>query len=193
MNNILFRDTLLNMLLMLVVIIVLIIPHLNPPASKSEEEPPGNLIVHITWPVGDFDVDLWTFGPGELTPVGYSNKGGVLWNLLRDDLGSHPDATNINYENAYTRGIVPGEYIINVHCYRCSQFPLEVRTEVSVNNGQPGKSSITPIATVVTKLTRNGQERTVVRFRLTEAGTIEPGSMNAVFTPLRDARKEATP
>lgn len=188
-NQVLFRDTLLNMLLMLVVIVALILPHLNPPSSKADAEPPGNLIVHIVWPKGNTDVDLWVDGPGELTPVGYSNKGGLLWNLLRDDLGSQPDATDMNYENAYTRGIVPGEYTINVHCYRCPVVPIDVAMEVSVNTGEPGKSSLKPLVNTVTKLVTEGQERTAIRFTLRDDGTIEPGSMHSVAKKLRSATK----
>lgn len=189
MNNILFRDTLLNLVLMFVVMVLLILPHLNPPSSKSEAEPPGNLIAHIVWPVGDTDVDLWVDGPGEPVPVGYSNKGGLLWNLLRDDLGNSPDATPINFENAYSRGIVPGDYTINVHCYRCPQVPQNVAVEVSINTGEPGKSSLKPLVNTELKLVYSGQERTAIRFKLREDGTIEPGSMNAVFKALRSANK----
>lgn len=193
MNNTLFKDTLFNLVIILVVIVILILPHLNPPSQDSKAEPPGNLIVHITWPVGDTDVDLWIDGPGEPVPVGYSNKGGLLWNLLRDDLGAQPDATNINYEDAFTRGIVPGEYTINVHCYRCPQVPVIVLGEVAINTGQPGKSSIVPLVNTSTKLVTNGQERTIARFTLKEDGTVVPGSMNTVFKQLRSAAKDETP
>src|SRR3546814_3333786 len=107
LNDILFRDALFIMVLIQYILIVLMLPHLNPPASAKQADPPGNLIVHVSWPEGDADVDLWLDGPAEPVPVGYSNKGGVLWNLLRDDLGTKPDATPLNYENAFTRGVVP--------------------------------------------------------------------------------------
>src|SRR3546814_21118968 len=122
-------------------LIVLILPHLNPPASAKQAGAPGNLIVHVSWPEGDADVDLWLDGPAEPVPVGYSNKGGVLWNLLRDDLGTKPDATPLNYENAFTRGVVPGEYTINVHCFRCPTTPVQVDVEISLKPDEIGRTS----------------------------------------------------
>ena len=88
MHATLYRDVLFNILFAVFVLTVLMLPNLNPPTDEAKSEPPGNIIVHITWPPGNTDVDLWVDGPGELAPVGYSNKGDVLWNLLRDDLGA---------------------------------------------------------------------------------------------------------
>lgn len=186
-----FRDLLMIMLLGFVFIIVAMIPHLNPPASNSNAEPPGNVVVHITWPSGDTDVDLWTYGPGEVRPVGYSNQGGLLWNLLRDDLGDSPDATPLNYENAYTRGITPGEYIVNVHCYRCPVTPVPVDVEVSVKrlNAVAAKQGMIILATTRAVLHSTGEELTAIRFKLTADGKLVPGSMNHVFRPLRSATK----
>lgn len=184
MKNTTFRDFTMLMVLGFVVMVVWLLPHINPPADDVNAPPPGNLIVAITWPEGDTDIDLWVMGPGEINPVGYSNKGGTLFNLLRDDLGNSPDATPLNYENAYTRGITPGEYIINVHCYRCPILPQEVIVEVSINDGKPGKG-MKRIATSSTELKANGQEKTAVRFELDSAGNLQPNSINNVFRALR--------
>lgn len=177
------------MLFAMAAIVILILPYINDPKEEQagKSDPPGNMIVSITWPQGDTDVDLWVMGPGELVPVGYSNKGGMLFNLLRDDLGNYPDASGINYENAFTRGIIPGEYTINLHCYRCTTVPQEVTVEVSLNLGEP--KSKTPMKVLLTskvKLTKAGQERTAANFILTADNTLQPGSLNGVFKPLRD-------
>jgi hypothetical protein len=182
-----FRDFTLLMVLGFVAMVVWLLPHVNPPSSQSDADPPGNVVVAITWPEGDIDVDLWVTGPGELNPVGYSNKGGVLFNLLRDDLGSMPDATPLNYENAYSRGLLEGEYIVNVHCYRCPVVPQNVDVEVSANDGAAGKGS-RRIATTSLQLTANGQEKTALRFRLDATGKLVPDSLNSVFRPLRNAK-----
>jgi hypothetical protein len=186
-NRTTFRDLLMIMLLGFVFMIIAMIPHLNPPASEDDTEPPGNVIAHITWPQGNTDVDMWVFGPGEIVPVGYSNKGGTLWNLLRDDLGDGVDATDINYENSYTRGIIPGEYFVNVHCYRCPILPVPVDVEVSVKRlGSNGvKTPIEIIATTQVVLHQNGEELTAIRFKLDKDGKLVPGSMNHVFKELR--------
>ena len=185
-TGIVFRDFSLLMVLGFVAMVVWLLPHINPPASSSDAEPPGNVIVAITWPAGDTDIDIWVTGPGELKPVGYSNKGGVLFNLLRDDLGDRPDATPLNYENAYSRGVVAGEYIVNVHCYRCPIVPQTVHVEVSINDGQSRKGT-KPVATTSLDLTSNGLEKTALRFKLDASGKIETNSLNAVFRPLRAA------
>ena len=182
-----FRDFSMLMVLGFVAMVVWLLPHINPPASRSRADPPGNVIVAITWPEGNTDIDMWVTGPGELHPVGYSNKGGVLFNLLRDDLGSLPDATPLNYENAYSRGVVAGEYIVNVHCYRCPIVPQQVHVEVSVNDGSARKGT-KKVATTHLDLTANGQERTALRFRLDAAGNLLPDSLNSIFRPLRSAK-----
>lgn len=185
-----WRDNLTNLLgVMSAVVVMFAALIVVEKAKDAASEPPGNLIVHIVWPTGDTDIDLWVDGPGEIVPVGYSNKGGKLWNLLRDDLGNYPDATGINYEDAFTRGVVPGDYTINAMCYHCSTVPQEVSAEVSVNTGEPGKSSLKVLVTTKLKLTKQGQERTLIRFTLLADGTIKPGSMNSVFKPLRDGKK----
>lgn len=186
MNRTTFRDLLMIMLLGFVFMIVAMVPHLHPPATQDGKEPPGNVIASITWPEGDTDVDLWVTGPGEVNPVGYSNKGGLLWNLLRDDLGTSPDATPLNYENAYTRGITPGEYVINVHCYRCPVLPVPVDVEISVKNSNSDKGGMKIIATTRVVLHEDGEEATAIRFKLTEKGELVKGSVNHVFRPLRD-------
>jgi hypothetical protein len=182
-----FRDFTLLMVLGFVAMVVWLLPHVNPPTQSTDAVPPGNVIVAIAWAEGNTDIDLWVAGPGEIVPVGYSNKGGVLFNLLRDDLGNLPDATPLNYENAYSRGVVPGEYVVNVHCYRCPVVPQKVDVEVSINTGGNGKS-VKPVATTALELRANGQEKTALRFRLDASGNIEPRSMNNIFRPLRAAR-----
>ena len=188
-SGIVFRDFSLLMVLGFVAMVIWLLPHINPPAENSEAEPPGNLIVAITWPEGDTDIDLWVTGPGELNPVGYSNKGGVLFNLLRDDLGNMPDATPLNYENSYTRGIVAGEYVVNVHCYRCRVLPQKVHVEVSINDLSTSKS-IKKVATTSLNLTANGQEKTALRFKIDSKGNLVPNSLNNIFRPLRNAKRQ---
>lgn len=192
MNNTVFRDFVLLMVMGFVAMVVWMLPHINPPATDMDTEPPGNVVAHILWPEGNTDVDLWVTGPGEVRPVGYSNKGGLLWNLLRDDLGTSPDATPLNYENAYTRGITPGEYIINVHCYRCPVPPVPVDVEISLKTDDGAKSDMKILATTKAILEMTGEELTALRFKLTKDGELVKGSLNHLFQPLR-AHKEGTP
>jgi hypothetical protein len=179
-----FRDFTMLMVLGFVAMVIWLLPHINPPESAADYTPPGNVVVAIHWPEGDTDIDMWVTGPGESAPVGYSNKSGELFNLLRDDLGN-PDPER-NYENAYSRGIPVGEYIVNVHCYRCSEVPVEVDVEVHLSTDENGKGMV-PVANTTVGLARNGEERTALRFRLDADGEVEPDSLNSVFRPLREA------
>ncbi len=194
MNSTVFRDFCLLLVMGFVVMIIWMFPFLNPPANEKQADPPGNVIVHITWPSGNNDVDLWVRGPGEPRAVGYSNKSGVVWNLLRDDLGSTFDFTDLNYENAYSRGTIKGEYIFNVHCYNCTQFPITVKMEVSISmEGTGGKTSIVKLAVTQLDLVSRGQELTAIRFRLSADGRMLPGSLNHIYIPLRTATKRQRP
>ena len=185
--SVIFRDLLLGVIGILVLAFFIVLLQVSPKAKDqtAKADPPGNLIAAITWPAGNNDVDIWIDGPGEPVAIGYSNKSGVLWNLLRDDLGDFPDATPFNYENAYTRGVVPGDYTINVHCYRCPILPIMVDVEISVNAPMQGKTSTIQIASSHVELRRAGQERTALRFTLDANGNADPASFSTVYKPLR--------
>lgn len=190
--NVIFRDLLLGLIGILVMVVFIVLLQVSPEKQADEGvTPPGNVTVFITWPAGDTDIDLWVTGPGEPYPVGYSNKGGVLWNLLRDDLGSFPDLSGINMESSYSRGSPAGEYIVNLHCFRCSVLPQKVNVEVSSSKAVAGAAKgTTLIATATVELKANGQERTALRFTLDGKGDLVPGSINSVFKELRAAGKQ---
>ena len=188
-----FRDVITLALAGFVAALILLLPHINPKGAKAAigEEPPGNVIVELRWPdKADSDVDLWVQGPGDV-PVGYSNKGGKLFNLLRDDLGLRADATDLNYEVAYSRGVQPGEYVVNVHLYRNLEapYPLGATVVASVKR-KVGESAVQLVTTKVA-LGREGQELTAFRFRLDEQGNLVPGSVNSLFRELRAWKKPA--
>jgi hypothetical protein len=185
-----FRDVILLALAGFVAIVLLLLPHLNPPGEAAEDttQPPGNVIVEIRWPDEiDADVDLWVQAPGD-RPVGYSNKGGKVFNLLRDDLGKRNDATGMNYEVSYSRGIPGGEYTVNVHLYRnpSNVYPIPVTIVTSVKR-TPSESARQLLASEV-ELTREGEEITVYRFELTDEGHLVPGSVHSLQRPLRSWR-----
>jgi hypothetical protein len=185
-----FRDVILLALAGFVFITVLLLPHINPKAKQGEgaADPPGNVIAEIRWDDKlRTDVDLWVQAPGDV-PVGYSNKSGLIFNLLRDDLGSHADPTDVNFETSFSRGIPPGEYTVNVHLFRNLEntYPINVRVVVRVKTDN--EAGARPIAATTVRLDREGQELTAFRFRLTEKGELVPNSMNSVFKPLRSAK-----
>jgi hypothetical protein len=183
-----FRDTIMLALAGFVALVILMLPYLNPKQTKSAEnmEPPGNVIIEARWPDDlDTDVDLWVEAPGDM-PVGYSNKGGLIFNLLRDDLGHRADATEMNYEVSYSRGIPPGEYTINLHLYRnaAQVSPIPVTVVASVK--KTAQESARQLLATHLDLTREGQERTVFRFRIDDKGNLVPGSVTSLQRPIRN-------
>ena len=185
-----FRDVIMLALVGFVALVILMLPHIQPHGARATAEatPPGNVIVEVRWPDElDADVDLWVQAPGDI-PVGYANKGGAVFNLLRDDLGERADATGLNYETSYSRGILPGEYTVNLHLYRNTSktFPVPVTVVTSVKRDVDGSAKQLLASRV--ELTREGEEMTVYRFQLTDAGRLVAGSVHNLYKVLRSAR-----
>lgn len=188
-SDIVFRDLIMLTLSGFVTVAVLLLPHIGEQqaeaAATETAQPPGNVMIEARWPDNvDADVDLWVQAPGDV-PVGYSNKGGSIFNLLRDDLGTRADATGLNYEISFARGLPPGEYTVNLHLYRNElggDVPVTVVASVKAADQQSSKQ----ILASSVALTREGQEITVFRFRLDAAGALVPGSVTSLQKPLRD-------
>jgi len=191
-----FRDVIMLALMGFVVIVILLLPHINPSKQKENVDinPPGNVIIEIQWSDDlDTDVDLWVQGPGDV-PVGYSNKGGKLFNLLRDDLGHSGDVTTINYENSFSRGIVEGEYTVNLHLYRNVSGVLPIPVIVVVSVKENPDASTKQILTRTVDLLSVGQEITVFRFELNKHGKLDVESVHDIYKSLRSGRSgSATP
>ncbi len=185
-----FRDVILLALCGFVAIVVLLLPHLNPigEAREADVDSPGNVIIEAIWGDGlDIDVDLWVEAPGDI-PVGYSNKGGVVFNLLRDDLGSRADATPFNHEVSYSRGVPAGEYTVNLHLFRNSEqsFPVHVTVIASLKKKEGSGSS--QLLTTEVLLTRENEEITAFRFSLDDNARLVPDSVHNIQRDLRAAR-----
>ena len=186
-----WADVVTAMLAMLVCVAAFMLPHVAERVKQTTEaaqQPPGTVIVTADWdPNSDVDCDLWVRAPGD-TPVGYSAKSGVVFNLLRDDLGQIADASHLNAEVAYARGYRAGTYVVNVHLYRLRRgdLPLPVRVVVSI---QPeGSESPVQMWSGDVVLTKEGQELTAVRFVLDAQGRLVPDSVDQVQVPVRSAK-----
>jgi hypothetical protein len=191
-NGTVFRDVITLALCGFVAVVILLLPHLNP---KQEAQAavastvPGNVMVEARWADElDSDIDLWVQAPGDV-PVGYSNKSGVIFNLLRDDLGRNADPTQLNYEVSYSRGVPPGEYAINLHMYRNKSKVSPVKVTVVTSVKKPNSESAKQILTSSIDLVTENQETTVYRFKLTDAGELVPSSVNSLPKPLRKWRQ----
>jgi hypothetical protein len=181
-----FRDVIFLALAGFVAVVLLLLPHLHPPKeAEAAVRSPGNVIVEIRWPDEvDADVDLWVQAPGD-TPVGYSNKGGTIFNLLRDDQGQRGDTTGLNYEISYSRGVPVGEYTVNVHLYRNTGGYASIPVTISVSvKGQTNESARRVLATDL-RLEFEGEERTAFRFSLDDKGRLVRESVHDLPKPLR--------
>jgi hypothetical protein len=186
--NVSFRDMLFLLVFAYLVIGAVALAHVRKQQQEtSGATPPGSVIVEIHWDDKiDADVDLWVQAPGDV-PVGYSNKSGLVFNLLRDDLGRSGDPLSMNYEIAYGRGIFAGEYTVNAHLYRSAdhRFPIPVHATVSVHDPQ---DHVRRILESTAELKFQGQEITIFRFKLEKDGALVAGSLNRIHKPLRSAQ-----
>lgn len=185
-----FRDVILLALAGFVMLVLLLLPHLNPRATPQDPTPrPGNVMVELRWPDElNVDVDLWVQAPGDV-PVGYSNQGSAIFNLLRDDLGHINDATDLNYEFSYSRGVPAGEYTVNLHLYRnlANVYPVPAVVAVSVKNS-PNLPAQQILSTKL-NLSHEDEELTAFRFKLDEEGRLLSGSVHNLPRPLRAAAR----
>lgn len=185
--NTAFRDVLTLAFGAFACFVVIMLVALNPPTVAAVgDKAQGNVLVEIDWPGEiDTDIDLWVRAPGDL-PVGYSNKGGLYFNLLRDDLGHFADKTPYNRETSYSRGLPDGEYTVNVHAYRNmpNVWPVPVTVSVTVTPDLADTAS-ERLETAV-NVARLGQELTALNFTIAN-GSIDHDSISHVYVPLRAA------
>lgn len=190
--GVVFRDLITLALCGFIACVVLMLPHINAArAARTADggKTPGNVVIEASWPPElDTDIDLWVQGPGDV-PVGYSNKSGGLFNLLRDDLGHVMDVSGLNYKSSYARGVLPGEYVVNLHLYRNVSGRLPVPVKVVVSSKPDADGPMKQILFSDALLGREGEELTVFRFRLDDKGRLVAGSVGNLQKPLRSGAK----
>tara|TARA_B100000029_G_scaffold9313_2_gene9916 strand:+ start:14374 stop:15033 length:660 start_codon:yes stop_codon:yes gene_type:complete len=185
-SQIAFIDLLFNTLVGFVFLFVLAFILINPVAKKSNVEVIAEFIITTTWPDNSADdIDTWVKDPvGNI--VGFKQKDRGLMNLDRDDLGRANDTIEMlngekilvrqNIEHVTIRGIIPGEYIVNVHLYRRS--PRHEVLEEDYFENIPVRVNVeklNPYGVVYIKellLTVKGEEKTVLRFTVDADGKI---------------------
>lgn len=173
-----FYDMLFNMLIAFVFCFVIAILAFNPQARKAGDVPAkAEFMVTVAWPDNNpNDVDAWVMEPGGKT-LWFRQRDAGLLHLDRDDRGAKNSSVLVN-GTAYTsairqeivtlRGIVPGEYVVNAHYYdSADQQPVDVTVTVVKVNPQ---AEI--VFTGTQQIPRKGDERTLVRFTLDDAGQV---------------------
>ena len=196
-TNTLFRDILLGALGIIVVALIILVFHINPPKQEDadNQRARGNIRVEVIWDKNtNVDIDTWVKAPGD-TPVGYSNLNGRVFNLVRDDLGTHADLTEMNYEVAFSRGIPPGKWIINLHWFSNSHGAIEVPVKVliTMKKVDDGSSKAAPLQIMSKHVTLKavGQELTVISFDVDEAKDIDRSSFSTELIPIRSSNLTA--
>ena len=172
-----FQDMLFNALLTFTFLFLIAFMLINPVSEVGKIDPKAEVMITMTWPdMHPDDVDLYVEDPnGGL--VWYHTKEAGLMHLDRDDRGTYKDTVTIdgrkvvnplNQETVTLRGIVPGEYTVNVHHYLATttdDLPVEVKVE-KLN------PEVTLVFYTTLYLDRQGQELTAVRFTMDELGAI---------------------
>ena len=171
-----FRDMLYLLALSFAVLLIYALIQIQPPAKKSEIERKAEFLIILEWDERSLaDMDLWVMDP-QNNIVWFRQKTGGFLHLDKDDLGQRNDKILIdgeekiiylNREVVTIRGIVPGEYITNVHAYRKSK-------EAPVN-GYVRLLKLNPYVEYATEhftLKNMGDEITVFRFYVDKDGYV---------------------
>ncbi len=193
-NTLPFTDLLFNLLVGITMLFLLAFILIRPIVQDKEIESKAEFIVTMSWPDHhNSDVDLWVRDPlGGV--VGFTSKEVNFTTLERDDIGSNRDQhmdnrgnlvyNPVNYEIITVRGLLPGEWAVNIHYYASraipeghisghvtppysdsSKIPVEVVVKVVKLN---------PVYKVISEktiiLTNQGEERTMARFILDDEG-----------------------
>lgn len=172
-----FTDLLFNALLGFTLLFMIAITSINPPAKLGDIPAKAEIIVTTTWADGNSDdVDTWVESPdGEV--IWYRSPEAGLMHLDRDDRGSENDTMTVNgqtivnplnQEVVTVRGLLPGDYVVNVHRYKAVE-KAALPVDVSVVKVNP-KLEVVYYGTV--ELPEAGDERTAVRFSVARNGDI---------------------
>jgi hypothetical protein len=172
-----FTDIVLNVLLGFTFLVLLTLALVKPEAKAGSVDVKAEFLITVSWPDNtEDDVDTYVKDPlGNI--VWYFGKEKGFLNLERDDRGSFHDTivvngvriqNSLNQETVTMRGVVPGEYIVNVYDYNHvskGNIPVEVRVE-KLN------PKVSVVYYGVSNLTRSGDEATAVRFTLDDQGNV---------------------
>lgn len=168
-TEITFKDIVMLFALSFIFLFIIIIPFINEIKNNKTEDVKmqGNVTVELIWDNSlDVDLDLWVKAPNDV-PVGFTNKNGLFFNLLRDDLGNRHDFSYINQEISFCRGLDVGEYVINVHVYRAEPRDLPLKYMVILRVKENAESDLKTFI-FEGMVSMKGEEVTVHRFKITK-------------------------
>ena len=173
-----FTDLLFNDLLGFAFMFFISFALIQKPVDEGNIESKAEFIISVEWE--DYhpdDVDLIVEDPqGNI--VYFQNKEDGLMHLDRDDRGTLADRLiidGVNVENPANqeiitiRGIMAGEYIVNLLHYKAN-FVVPLKTKVKIEKINP-RLEIVYFGDHF--LTKTGDELTAVRFFLDEKGNVQ--------------------
>jgi uncharacterized protein YfaP (DUF2135 family) len=172
-----FTDLLFNALLGFTFLFLVAIMFMNPEAKTGIIDPKAEYILTVTWEDNNpDDIDTWVEDPEGQT-IWFRNPEAGLLHLDRDDRGLVNDTITINGEEIQNplnqevvtiRGVVKGEYVVNLHYYSTERKkPVDVKVRlVKVN------PALEVIYYGVVTLEKAGDEKTVLRFNIGRDGKI---------------------
>jgi hypothetical protein len=154
---------------------------MNPEAKTGKIDSKAEFIITMNWPDNHpDDIDLYVEDPLGNIAWYHQREAGFLV-LDRDDRGALNDSLVVNgkkisspirQEIVSVRGIVPGEYTVNIHYY-LKYFPntptMPVPVMVKVEKLNP---EVEIVYADTTTLEHPGQERTAMLFRVAEDGRV---------------------
>jgi len=179
-NQLAFNDMLFNVLLGFVVLFVIAFLLINPITKKQDIPAKSEFMIIMEWDDdSESDIDLWTQRENYI-PIGFNNKSGMGLNLERDDLGQTNDMIRIdgvltpiksNREVLNIRGIVPGNYYINIHAYSWREEEGQtLEVTVIVTDINPSYREIYNIKVI---LSGKNQVQRLPAFTVTKDGNIK--------------------
>jgi len=188
-SNTSFLDILFNTLVGFVLLFIIAFLLISPVKKKKEIEQKAEYVITVTWP-GEFgdDVDSWLEDP--TGKIMYFRKKEVgLMHMDRDDLGNLNDhqfvpgvgVVNYPYNREITtiRGIMPGEYVFNIHLYRKEHESKPIPVTVILEKLNP---QVKLLYSKVVTLSYFWEEKTIIRFVLNVDGEIEESFF--IYKPL---------
>lgn len=172
-----FTDLLFNALLGFVFMFITAFAMINDTSATGKIESKAEVLVTVRWAdQHPDDVDTLIQDPqGNL--LWYRNPDTGLMHLDRDDRGSLADRISvdgvqitapINQETATLRALTPGEYVVNVFHFKANT-PAPVPVSIKVEKLNPVVELVHYDTVILTGL---GDEKTAVRFTLSESGDI---------------------
>ncbi len=172
-----FTDLLFNALLGFTFLFLVAIMFMNPEAKTGIIDPKAEYIITVTWEDNNpDDIDTWVEDPDGRV-IWFRNPEAGLLHLDRDDRGLVNDTISINGELVQNplnqevvtiRGVVAGEYVVNLHYYATETGkPVDVNVRmVKVN------PALEVVYYGTLTLESKGEEKTAFRFRIGRDGKI---------------------